>query len=248
MVGTDATQTLTNKTISGFVVNTSASVSAAGTTQGTATAITADYVVVTSATAGSATGVILPTAVAGRQVMVVNRSTTPIKVYPATGASIDGGSANAATDVGVNQFHLFQAASTTAWYMLAPHRPLYLTFCAGYTPATTGADSVVLRIPDSSADGTTVLNYTVRELFARVETPSAGTSTIQVEYYTGTSAFSATNLLSAGLNITGASAYEFTSTSLSTTTLTSGTKLRLNFTALNATHANFFVQLLLEEA
>lgn len=248
MVGTDATQTLTNKTISGFVVNTSASVSAAGTTQGTATAVTADYVVVTSATAGTATGVILPTAVTGREVMIVNRSTTPIKVYPATGASIDGGSANASTEIGVNQFHLFAASSSTSWYMLAPHRPLYLTFCAGYTPATTGADSVVLRIPDSSADGTTSLNYTVRELFARVETPSAGTSTIQVEYYTGTGAFSATNLLSAALNVTGASTYEFSSTSLSTTTLTSGTKLRLNFTALNTTHANFFVQLLLEEA
>ena len=248
MVGTDATQTLTNKTISGFVVNTSASVSAAGTTQGTATAITADYVVVTSATAGTATGVILPTAVTGREIMIVNRSSTPIKVYPATGASIDGGSANASTEVGVNQFHLFAASSSTSWYMLAPHRPLYLTFCAGYTPATTGADSVVLRIPDSSADGSTALNYTVRELFARVETPSAGTSTIQVEYYTGTGAFSATNLMSTALSVTGASTYEFTSTAFSATTLTSGTKLRLNFTALNTTHANFFVQLLLEEA
>ena len=248
MVGTDATQTLTNKTISGFVVNTSASVAAAGTTQGTATAITADYVVVTSATAGSATGVILPTAVAGREVMIVNRSSTPIRVYPATGASIDGAATNAATDVGVNQFHVFKASSATAWFMLAPHRPLYLTFCAGYTPATTGADSVVLRIPDSSSDGSTSINYTVRELFARVETPSAGTSTIQVEYYTGTGAFAATNLMSTALNVTGAAAYEFSSTAFSTTTLASGTKLRLNFTALNTTHANFYVQLLLEEA
>ena len=126
-------------------------------------------------------------------------------------------------------------------------RPLTLTFCSGYTPAATGADSVVLRIPDSPADGTTSLTYNLRELFLRVETPSAGTSTVQVEYYTGTSAFSATNLLSSALSATGASTYEFTSSGFSTSTLASGTKLRLNFTAINATHANFFIQLLLEE-
>jgi hypothetical protein len=126
-------------------------------------------------------------------------------------------------------------------------RPLTLTFCSGFTPAATGADSVVLRIPDSPADGSTSLTYNLRELFLRVETPSAGTSTVQVEYYTGTAAFSATNLLSSALSATGAAAYEFASTGFSTSTLASGTKLRLNFTAINATHANFFIQLLLEE-
>ena len=126
-------------------------------------------------------------------------------------------------------------------------RPLTLTFCSGFTPAATGVDSVVLRIPDSPADGSTSLTYNLRELFLRVETPSAGTSTVQVEYYTGTSAFSATNLLSSALSATGAAAYEFASTGFSTSTLASGTKLRLNFTAINATHANFFIQLLLEE-
>ena len=126
-------------------------------------------------------------------------------------------------------------------------RPLTLTFCSGFTPAATGVDSVVLRIPDSPADGSTSLTYNLRELFLRVETPSAGTSTVQVEYYTGTAAFSATNLLSSALSATGAAAYEFASTGFSTSTLASGTKLRLNFTAINATHANFFIQLLLEE-
>jgi hypothetical protein len=128
-------------------------------------------------------------------------------------------------------------------------RPLYLTFCAGFTPAASGADSVVLRIPDSPADGSTSVTYNVRELFVRVETPSAGTSSIHVEYYTGTSAFSATgNMMASALSITGASTYEASTTSFSQTTLSSGNKVRLNFTALNSTHANFFVQLLLEEA
>jgi hypothetical protein len=127
-------------------------------------------------------------------------------------------------------------------------RPLYLTFCAGFTPAASGVDSVVLRIPDSPADGSTSISYNVRELFIRVETPSSGTSSVQVEFYTGTSAFTATNMMSAALSITGASTYEASTTSFSQTTLASGNKVRLNFTALNSTHANFFVQLLLEEA
>ena len=127
-------------------------------------------------------------------------------------------------------------------------RPLYLTFCSGFTPVASGVDSVVLRIPDSPADGSTSISYNVRELFIRVETPSAGTTSIQVEYYTGTSAFTATNMMSAALSITGASTYEAATTSFSQTTLASGNKVRLNFTALNSTHANFFVQLLLEEA
>jgi len=127
-------------------------------------------------------------------------------------------------------------------------RPLYLTFCAGFTPSASGVDSAVLRIPDSPADGTTGLTYNVRELFIRVETPSAGTSSVQVEYYTGTGAFSATgNMMASALSITGASTYESSTTSFSQTTLASGNKVRLNFTALDGTHTNFFIQLLLEE-
>ena len=107
----------------------------------------------------------------------------------------------------------------------------------------------MLRIPDSPADGTTSLTYNVRKLFIRVETASAGTTSVQLEYYTGTGAFSATgNMMTSALSITGASTYEASTTSFSQTTLASGNKVRLNFTALNSTHANFFVQLLLEEA
>ena len=127
-------------------------------------------------------------------------------------------------------------------------RPLYLTFCAGFTPSASGVDSAVLRIPDSPADGTTGLTYNVRELFIRVETASAGTSSVQVEYYTGTGAFSATgNMMASALSITGASTYESSTTTFSQATLSSGNKVRLNFTALDGTHTNFFIQLLLEE-
>ncbi len=64
-------------------------------------------------------------------------------------------------------------------------RPLVISFCTGYTPTASGADTNIIRIPDSPTDGTTAL--------------------------------------------------------------TSNDKLRINFTALNATHANFSVMLELEE-
>ena len=127
-------------------------------------------------------------------------------------------------------------------------RPLYLTFCAGFTPAASGVDTVVLRIPDSPADGSTSISYNVRELFIRVETASAGTSSVHVQYYTGSGAFSSTgNLMTTALSITGGSTYEASTTTFSQSTLSSGNKVRLNFTALDGTHTNFFIQLLLEE-
>jgi hypothetical protein len=126
-------------------------------------------------------------------------------------------------------------------------RALVMQFCAGYTPTASGADTVILRIPDSPTDGTTALTFRPKEYAIRVETPSAGTSTIQLEKYTGTSAFSGTAVSS--MSITGGSTYEATGTAFANAglALTSGDKLRINFTALNATHANFSVQLIIEE-
>jgi len=76
-----------------------ASISAAGTTQGTATAITTTVVAATP-TAG-ADGVVLPAATVGRRRRVFNMSATVnLKVYPASGETIDGGaSANAPATV-----------------------------------------------------------------------------------------------------------------------------------------------------
>jgi hypothetical protein len=126
-------------------------------------------------------------------------------------------------------------------------RPLVISFCTGYTPTASGADTNIIRIPDSPTDGTTALTYIPREFHIRVETPSAGTSTIQLEKYTGTSAFSGTAITS--LSITGGAVYEVQSSTFAAAglALTSNDKLRINFTALNATHANFSVMLELEE-
>ena len=126
-------------------------------------------------------------------------------------------------------------------------RPLVVSFCAGFTPVTSGADAVVIRIPDSPEDGITPLTYRPEEFHVRVETPSAGTSTIQLDKSSGAGAFSAIAVTS--INIAGAGIYETSTINFSTagTFLTSGDKLRLNFTTLNATHASFSIYLELQE-
>jgi hypothetical protein len=164
-----------------------------------------------------------------------------------TNGQIPIGNGNGYTLAGIGVTGLLRKTDGTGSISLRGIRTFYLTFCAGYTPLAAGADTVIVRIPDNSTDGVSALTYNVREFEMRVETPSAGTTTVQCEYYTGTSAFVATNLLSAGLSMTGTGNYEVGTTGFTTPTLSSGTKLRLNFTALNATHANFFVRLMLEE-
>ena len=54
--------------------------------------------------------------------------------------------------------------------------------------------------------------------------------------------------MTTALSITGGSTYEASTTTFSQSTLSSGNKVRLNFTALDGTHTNFFIQLVLEEA
>lgn len=76
--------------------------------------ITGDLVVVIT-TAANPSGVTLPTALAGRWITVVNRGTNPINVYPALGAAIDAGAANAPVQIAVGAGATFSAKTTTAW-------------------------------------------------------------------------------------------------------------------------------------
>ena len=127
-------------------------------------------------------------------------------------------------------------------------RPLVLTFCSGYTPPASGADTVVLRIPDSARDGTTATTYILREFHIRVETPSAGSSRIQLEKSTGDGVFTAVNYLAgSGLTISGAGIYTTQTQSFAGSHVTSNDFLRLNWNLLSATHANFSAYLEMEE-
>jgi hypothetical protein len=145
--------------------------------------------------------------------------------------------------------------------------PLTTYFCSGYTPSSTGADSVVFMVPFSVVDGTSSVNYNIRRVHMRVETPSAGTSTIKLEKYAfasgaGVTVFSnssrpavgsTANIMNPlGLSIAGAAIAETFVTSASIgfstgfATCVSGDKFRVNFTTLNATHANFSISMNLD--
>ena len=125
---------------------------------------------------------------------------------------------------------------------------------AGYTPLAAGPDNVTYLIPDSSDDGATKLTFQLKEFTIRVETPSAGSSRIQLERSsTDTGAFTlaatGSSLIGGfGLTVAGAGIYvTSTNTFAAGTFVTSGNLLRLNYTLLNATHANFSVQFTLNE-
>lgn len=90
-------------------------VAAAGSAQGDAAALTANSLNNVSGADGTK-GVILPTAVAGMKVRVYSSvATNGLKIYPATGAAINGGSANAAITIEGKTVAYFVAIDATTW-------------------------------------------------------------------------------------------------------------------------------------
>lgn len=176
-------------------------------------------------------------------------STHSIKIQaPATGSLTSSYTITLpANDGDSGQVLQTDGSGATSW-VKKDTRVVLVTFCSGFTPSGTGADSVVFRVPESSADGTTSVTYNVRRLQIRVETASANTTSVQVERSTAAGAFSGSNMMSSALSISGSSTYEANTQTFSTTTVASGDKMRLNFTALGAGHATFTITLLLEEA
>jgi hypothetical protein len=146
------------------------------------------------------------------------------------------------------------SSATANTPVIRTKRAFTIQFCAGYTPTSAGADSVIIKIPESADDGVSDITYRLREFDIRVETPSAGPSRIQLEKYSGTTAFTyaatGSSLIAGfGVTLTGAAIYttSVSSNTFAGTLVTSNDKLRLNWTLLNATHANFSVQLTIEE-
>ncbi len=95
-----------------------ATVTAAGTTQGTATALTNTYGLVTTATADQ--GVVLPSAATGKTVKIVNTTSVSIKVYPTSGEQIDSLGANNAKSLAAGSSLDLVCASGTLWQSLLP--------------------------------------------------------------------------------------------------------------------------------
>lgn len=168
-------------------------------------------------------------------------NTCPIKIDPGTlnttaeqGAiESDGGSLYFTDNAGTPIRRKIKTKATFTCVMMV-----------GTKPAATGAD-IVFKLPRLN---NATINWVPKRVFFRVETPSSGTTTIQVEYYTGTGAFSGSNLLTSALSLTGGSTYEATTTSFNGTSYAADTKFRLNFSALDGTHDKFCIEIEWEEA
>jgi len=89
---------------------------ALGANQGAAAALSAYLTMVNSATGGSADGVRLP-ALAGvtKPFVVINSTAVAIKVYPATGETINGGAANASVNLAAGARLHFCRSTATNW-------------------------------------------------------------------------------------------------------------------------------------
>ena len=146
--------------------------------------------------------------------------------------------------------------SSTGSVTVSIGRPIVLNMASGFTPVGIGTDYNILRVPEGKSNSNTI--YSIRKVVMGVGTTSSGTSTIRVEKsigpHTSTSGFnlsstgSTWNAMSADLSLLGGlgetSWVTFTS---GYGTAATGDRIRLNFTAVDSTHANFIVQMLLEE-
>ena len=124
LVGQGGDQTVTgNLTVGGFLaVSSNNGVVANGTIQSNATLLSNDINIVTTVPTNS--GVILPIAVSGYRIIIRNNSANTLLVYPNTGASINGGAANASVTLtnsaAIEYFCSVSAVSNVGgtWYTL----------------------------------------------------------------------------------------------------------------------------------
>jgi len=135
-------------------------------------------------------------------------------------------------------------------------RPVVLNMASGFTPVGIGTDYNILRVPE----GKNNLNasYNIRKVVMGVGATSSGTSTIRVEKssgpHTGTLGFSLSsaastfNMMSTDLSLlSGLGETSWITFASGFGTAATGDRIRVNYTAVDSAHANFIVQVLLEE-
>jgi len=146
--------------------------------------------------------------------------------------------------------------STTGSVTVSIGRPVLLNLASGFTPVGIGTDYNILRVPEGKNNTNT--NYTIRKVVMGVGATSSGTSTIRVEKssgpHTGTLGFSLSsaastfNMMSTDLSLlSGLGETSWITFASGFGTAATGDRIRVNYTAVDATHANFIIQMLLEE-
>ena len=112
---TNGTGALNAASITGTLLNISTqTLAAAGSAQGNAGTITGQLVFVTDADATK--GVILPTVTNGKFIIVVNTANAILKIYPASGEKIQGGTANANISLAAYSVFLCGYKASGDWY------------------------------------------------------------------------------------------------------------------------------------
>jgi hypothetical protein len=204
------------------------------------------YVAFKSGTISGNTTYTLPTAFPGSGSSFLTSDLSGVLTW----ASVTAGVSAVNAGVGIS------IPSSTGSVTVSIGRPVVLNMASGFTPVGIGTDYNILRVPEGKSNSNTI--YSIRKVVMGVGTTSSGTSTIRVEKsigpHTSTSGFnlsstgSTWNALSADLSLLGGlgetSWITFTS---GYGTAATGDRIRLNFTAVDSTHANFIVQVLLEE-
>lgn len=99
-----------------FIHGVQTGIIAAGATQGTATSLSKDFNVVSTVPAGA--GVILPTTTGGYKITVINSGANALKVYPSTGAQINGIGTNTAYSLATGGKLEFISVTSSQWYTL----------------------------------------------------------------------------------------------------------------------------------
>lgn len=106
------------------------------------------------------------------------------------------------------------------------------------TPVT-GATSYELPVPlDAEGNAAT---WTLNKVWMRTSVPSAGSTSMQLQYSTVAGAFSGTNMLTSTLTLSGTGVYEVSTTAFDVDEIDSGDKLRVTFSAADETHAGVVV-------
>lgn len=118
---------------------------------------------------------------------------------------------------------------------------------SNYAPVATGIDAgSITVIPWSPLDDTTVIAWTVADVFARAETPGSTQSTFRVPYYLGTGDFAISGYLDAAGVPLGAGVNESSRpATLGTTTISSGSKVAADWTQLGTSAAGLAVYVVL---